>query len=218
MANIVSLQEVKEHLRYPNPSAPTPDDSGLQRFITAADECIEFECDEILPKLFNETHDGGKTKIFVRHRPILEVLNLEEGWGWINFELDFVPVNSPAQVNSMYAYSIDNAQTGEITRRSAGNVVIPFVPGDDNIAITYRAGEGRIPGTIVLAELELIAHWWQNSQLRGVSMSGANMGYDTVTGALYTRDTETGVQNLNVGVPYRILEMIKSHRRLPIIA
>jgi hypothetical protein len=218
VANIVSLQEVKEHLRYPNPSAPTSDDSNLQRFITAADECIEFECDEILPRLFEETYDGGRTKIFLRHRPVLEVLNIEEGWGWINFELDFVDVNSPAQVNSVYAYSIDNAQTGEITRRSAGNVVLPFVRGDNNIAVTYRAGESVIPGTLILAELELIAHWWQNSQLRGVTMAGANIGYDAVAGSIYSRDTESGNQNLNIGVPYRILEMIKGHRRMPIIA
>jgi hypothetical protein len=69
-----------------------------------------------------------------------------------------------------------------------------------------------------LAELELIAHWWQNSQLRAVAMAGTNIGYDTVEGAIYSRDTESGTQNMNIGVPYRILEMLNSHRHLPIIA
>ena len=218
MANIVSLADVKTHLRYPNPSSPNPDDTALQKFIDAADEVIEFECDEIVPKLFNESHDGGGTSIFLRRRPILEVLNVEEGWGWVNFELNFVDVNSPAQVNSLYAYSIDNHDVSQITRRSAGNVVIPFVPGQNNILVQYRAGEGVMPGSIVLAELELIAHWWQNSQLRGVTMSGANLGYDTVAGSIYSRDTESGNQNINIGVPYRILEMIKGHRHVPFIA
>lgn len=218
MTNIVSLQDVKTHLRYPNPSGSSPDDAAIQKFINAADECIEFECDEILPKLFSEQYDGGDCSVFLRHRPILSVQNVEEGWGWINYELDYVQVNSPAPSNSMYAYSIDNYEIAQISRRSAGNVLIPFRPGESNIQVQYRAGEGTIPGSIILAELELIAHWWQNSQLRGVTLAGANLGYDAVAGSIYSRDTESGNQNLNIGVPYRILEMIKPYRHMPFIA
>ena len=218
MANIVSLQDVKTHLRYPNPSSASPDDTSIQKFINAADEVIEFECDDILPKLITESYDGGTCTIYTWHRPIIEVLNIEEGWGWVNYELDYVEVNSPASVTSMFAYSVDTPENGEITRRTAGNVTIPFHPGDSNISITYRAGESKIPGTIILAELELIAHWWQNSQLRGVTLGGANIGYDAVAGSIYSRDTESGTQNLNIGVPYRILEMIKGQRHMPIIA
>lgn len=218
MTNIVTLEQVKTHLRYPNPSSSSPDDGALQIFINAADECIEFECDDILPKLFKEQYDGGNCLIFLHHRPVLEVLNVEEGWGWINFELDYVEVNAPAQVNSLYAYSIDNYEYAQISRRSAGNVLLPFRPGEGNIQVVYRAGQDPIPGSIILGELELIAHWWQNSQLRGVTMAGANLGYDTVTGQLYSRDTESGNQNLNVGVPYRILELIKPQRHMPFFA
>lgn len=218
MANIVSLTDVKTHLRYPNPTAANADDAALQKFINAADECIEFECDDILPKTFDETYDGGDTQIFTRHLPILEVLSVQEGWGYLTYELDFVEVNSPGPVFSMFAYSIDNPETGQISRRTAGNVLIPFRAGESNIAITYRVGDAVIPGAIILAELELIAHWWQNSQLRAVTMAGANLAYDTVTGAAYSRDTESGNQNINVGVPYRILEMIKSRRHMPFIA
>lgn len=218
MTNIVSLEQVKAHLRYPNPSQSSPDDAALQIFINAADDVIEFECDDILPKLFVEQYDGGDGTIFLWHRPILSVENVEEGWGWLNYELDFVEVNSPAPIFSMYAYSIDNYENAQISRRSAGNIIIPFRPGESNIQVTYRVGYEPIPGAIILGELELIAHWWQNSQLRGVTMAGANLGYDTVTGQLYSRDTESGNQNLNVGVPYRILELIKPHRHMPFIA
>lgn len=218
MGNIVTLTEVKTHLRIPNPSQASTDDTALQWFINAADEVIKFECDDILPQLYTENHDGGDFYLFTWHVPVLEVLNVEEGWGWINYELDFAEVNAPPQATSMFAYSIDDPDTGQISRRSAGNVQIPFRPGTGNIQIQYRAGENAIPGNVFLAELELIAHWWQNSQLRGVTMSGLNLQYDTTVGALYSRDTESGIQNINIGVPYRILELIKGHRHRPIIA
>lgn len=215
--NIVSLADVKTHLRYQTPTAPHTDDPALQKFINAADEVIEYECGDIVPKLFSEYYDGGDYTIYLRHLPLLSVENVEEGWGWINFELDYVEVNSPPPY-SLYAYSIDSYENGEISRRSAGNVQIPFRPGESNIYIQYRAGEANIPGNIVLAELELIAHWWQNSQLRAMTVAGANLSYDVVTGSAYSRDTESGVQNVNIGVPMRILELIKAHRRRPIIA
>ena len=217
MANIVSLTDVKTHLRYPNPMQPSPDDPAIQKFINAADEVIKFECDDILPKLYSEYYDGGDFSVFLRHLPLLSIENVEEGWGWTNFELDYVEVNSPPPY-SLFAYSIDDYPNGEISRRSAGNVQIPFRPGQSNIYVQYRAGEQEIPGNIILAELELVAHFWQNSQLRAMTVAGANLAYDVVTGAAYSRDTESGVQNVNIGVPIRILELLKAHRHRPIIA
>lgn len=217
MANIVTLTKLKSHLRYTNPSAPSSDDGALQTFLDAADEVIRFECDDILPKTYTEYHDGGDYTIHLRRVPLISVKNVEEGWGYIAFELDYVEVNSPPPY-SLFAYSIDSYENAKITRRSAGNVQIPFRPGSGNIIVEYVAGEETIPGNIVLAELELVAHWWQNSQYRAAVMGGVNITYDASAGTGYTRDTETGSQNLNIGVPYRILELIKSHRHRPIIA
>ena len=218
MANIVSLADVRAHLRYPNPAQPSSDDVALQKFIAAADEVIEYECGDILPHRFDEYYDGGDEEIYLRNKPLLSVENVEEGWGWINYELDYVEANSPGAIFSMFAYSIDGHEFAKITRRTAGNVVIPFRPGIDNIHVQYTTGYNAIPASVTLAELELVAHWWQNSQLRAVALAGANIAYDAVAGAAYTRDTESGTQNLNIGVPYRILEMLKAHRRGPIIA
>lgn len=218
MANIVTLADVKTHLRYPNPSQASSDDAAIQWFIAAADEVIEFECEDVLPHRHTELHNGGDTTVFMYHRPILSVENVEEGWGWINYELDFVEVNAPGPVFSMFAYSIDNYENGQISRRSAGNVVIPFRPGQGNVKVDYTSGEQTVPPVVFLAELELVAHWWQNSQLRAVALAGTNVAYDAVAGSVYTRDTETGDQNLNIGVPYRILEMLKSRRHMPFIA
>lgn len=215
--SIVGLAEVKTHLRYPAPSSPHSDDTALLKFISAADEVIRFECDDVLPKAYTEYYDGGDYTIFMRHTPLINVRSVMEGWGWTNFPLDYVEVNSPPPY-SLYAYSVDSYENSTISRRSAGNVQIPFRAGSSNIFVDYVAGEENLPGNVVLAELELIAHWWQNSQLRSVAMSGSDISYDSVSGQAYSRDTESGVQNLNIGVPMRILELIKTHRRRPIIA
>jgi hypothetical protein len=217
VANVVTLQQVKTWLRYPAPASPNSDDAAIQLVINAADQVLEYECDDIMPHRRDEYYDGGDFKIHLRHVPILSVQNIEEGWGYLNYELDYQPVNSPGPF-SLFAYSIDNLQEGEISRRTAGNVNIPFRNGQDNIRIEYTSGEATVPAVVVLAELELIAHWWQNSQLRATAMAGTNISYDAVAGQAYTRDTEAGTQNLNIGVPYRILEMLKSHRHRPIIA
>jgi delta 1-pyrroline-5-carboxylate dehydrogenase len=73
----------------------------------------------------------------------------------------------------MFAYSIDSPESGGISRRSAGNVVIPFVAGLKNIKINYTAGLAAVPWSVRLAALEIIAHWWQNSQMRAMANSTA---------------------------------------------
>lgn len=217
MANIVTLTDVHTHLQIP--TGNTTYDTVLQWMMNAADEVIRFECDDILPKLYDERYDGGDFAIHTRHIPIYRVLNVEEGWGWINYELDFQEVNAAPDTEGIFGYSIDSYENGEISRRSAGNVNIPFVGGQKNIHITYEAGVADIPGNVFLAELELVAHWFQNTQLRGLSMTGTTQfAYDATSGAAYTRDTESGEQNFNIGVPFRILELIKSHRHMPYIA
>lgn len=218
MANIVTVEQVKRYLRYPEPSTPSSDDAAIQWFIDAADKVIEYECDDLLPHSYSESYDGGTSSIFLRHKPILSVENIQEGWGYINYDLDFVPANSPTDAASLYAYSIDSYVNAEVTRRSVANVVRPFKAGKGNIQINYTTGLDQLPGNVFLAEQELIAHWWQNSQLRGVTMSGANLAYDAVEGAIYSRDTESGNQNINLGVPMRILELLNSHRRTPFFA
>lgn len=220
MANstIVSLTDVKTHLRYPNPTQANADDAALQKFINAADEVLQFECDGTVPKVYSERHDGGGYKIFTRHRPLITVQNIEEGWGWVNHQLDYQDANTDPAATTLFGYSINSYENGEIGRRSVASVPIHFRPGEANIFIQYVAGYQPVPPTLILAVLELIAHWWQNSQLRAAVAGGANVSYDATQGGSYTRDTESGVQNINIGVPYRILELIKGHRHMPFIA
>ena len=216
--SIVTLASVKRHLRYPDPSAPHADDTSLLEYIAAADEVIEFECSDVLPHAYTEQHDGGDCSIFLRHLPVLSIQAVTESWGYMSFSLDFQASGSSGPW-SVYAFSLDNPETGQITRRTAANVVIPFVPGAGNITVSYTTGRDPVPASIVLGEHELIAHWWRNSQQRsgsGGAGAASESAYDSVEGANYRQDP--GIQNINIGVPYRILELIKGKRRMPFMA
>jgi len=209
--SVVTLQDVKVHLRY-NPT-DTTDDLAMMGFIYAVNDVIEAECGVVVPKSYDEYYDGGGNYIYLRHRPVLSIENVEEGWGWFNYELDYQQVNT-VPAGSMFAYSIDSPEAGGISRRSAGNVCIPFVPGTKNIRVEYTAGLDSIPGAVRLAALEIIAHWWQNSQMRAMANSTSYSSFDQMNED-FTR--ATGIVSINTGLPYRVLELLKKNRHLPII-
>lgn len=213
MANIVTLDQAKAHLRYPITN--TQDDAAIQFHIDAADDAIRKECGEVLAHTYDETYDGGVSSIFLYHVPVISIEGVQESWGFANYELDNVQPSSIG-AGSMFAYSIDNDDTGQITRRTSGNVVLPFTPGHSNIRVTYTAGRLPVPPIIQLAELELIAYWWQNSQLRA-STSTSQYGFGAVDQSDVRSGPEAGIQSVNIGIPWRIIEMIKAYRSAPII-
>ncbi len=202
------------------PPTYTADDNMLQNvFMPAADEVIKTECDEVLEVQYHEYYDGGDLSVWLRHKPLLSVELVREGWGYTNYDLAFVEANSildsTAELDVMFAYSIDNPEAGEISRRVGGNVNIPFVQGEGTIEVIYTAGRNPVPGNLYLAELELVAHWYQNAMQRaGAQSTGA--GYDA-TNMDFPHSGADMITTLNQGVPYRILELIKGSRRTPII-
>lgn len=211
MANVVTLDEVRAHLRYP--IADTQDDALLQLHIDAADDALRKECGELVPQTYDELYDGGDVSIFLLHRPVLSVASVEEGWGTQNFILDFVPPNN-LSLGSLYAYSVDNDESGQITRRTAGNIATRFVPGNYNIRVTYTAGRQPIPPLIKLAELELISWWWRNTEERAANAQTGTFGAVDIEipksgAAMYT--------SINQGIPWGIIEMLKAYRTDPII-
>lgn len=212
MPNLVSLAAVRQHLRYS--ATDTTDDAELQVYMNAADDVVRSECGDIVPTAYDEYHDGGSCMIYVHHRPVLEVLNVEEGWGWWDYDLDYQQVNTiPA--GALFAYSLDVPLLGGISRRSAGNVMIPFVPGVKNIRIQYVAGRKDVPGSAYLFELELIAYWWRNSQMRAMTAMATTTQAQAVN-ADFTR--AEGVSSINLGVPAGLMELLKGSRRPPVFA
>lgn len=213
---IVTLSDVRAHLRMA--STYTSDDTMLTNiFIPAADKVIQRECGDLLSDMRDEYYDGGDETIWLRHIPIVSVELVEEGWGFTNYDLAYIQANSitdnAEQINPMFAYSIDDAGEGLITRRMGGNVVVPFVSGEGNIHVVYTSGVAIVPANIVLAELELINHWYQGAMQR---YAGSSSAYDAVAQD-YARSGANPQEMISFGVPERILELIKPDRRTPII-
>jgi hypothetical protein len=215
-SSIVSLSDVRAHLRIP--SGNTDDDDMLTDiFIPAADRVVQRECNEQIATEWDEFYDGGDLSIWLRHIPILSVELVEEGWGWTNYTLNYVQVNDIIQneesIDPIFAYSIDIPEEGCITRRYGGNVPAPFVQGEGNIHVVYTSGVETVPGNVVLAELELIAHWYQGAMQRH---SGTANVYDAVAED-YARSGANPQELTSFGVPERIIELLKPDRRTPII-
>jgi hypothetical protein len=216
LSSIASLADVKAHLRYPSPTQASTDDAIIQGLIDAATGVISYHLDDVLPTRHSETYSGGDCTVWLRHKPVISVSNVEESWGYIAYQLDLQAADSPAPF-SMFAFSLDNPETGQITRRSAGNVVIPFRAGVDNIRVDYTSGREVVPPQIVFAVKSLVAHWFQHEELRTQAAGAADMQYDMVSQS-FAFSRETGTTTAYYGVPNRILELIMSERRGPIIA
>lgn len=219
ITEIASLATVKQYLRIPNPAQPNPDDFILGIMMGAAQETIERELGHIVAKnITAERHNGGKRAVWLREIPVLYISNVEEGWGYYDWELDDQQVNQIPAL-SIWAYSLDNPQEGLLTRRSAGNVNIPFVCGVNNIRVDYVAGRTEMPQNAELAFCELVSFWYRNSQLRAINQAGTlGAGAATAFGAVnqdFTRTT--AVASINQGVPAGVIELLKPNRRRPII-
>lgn len=213
-AGIVSLAEAKTHLRYPAAQiqGPSPDDGNMLGFIFAATEVIESEIGNVVQRQVLEYHDGGGIAVYLREKPVLRVVSVTENWGYANYDLTGQPPNLVPS-NNLWAYSLDNPSEGRITRRTVGNVAIPFMNMGrmfpNNIAVTYITGRQGTPWAARMACLELIAHWWRNSQQRTSAASSPASGQYGEFG--------TTAEAYNAGVPYAILEILRPLRRTPII-
>lgn len=203
----------------PNPTQDSTEDTTLQMLMNSAQKVVERELGHIVAKTISaERHDGGRCEIWLRELPVLYVQNIEEGWGYYDWELDDQEVNQVPAL-SMWAFSLDNPAEGLVTRRSQGNVLVPFVTGRNNIRCDYVAGREEVPDNGLHVFLELVAYWYRNSQLRAQNQSGTlGMGAQTAFGAINTDFTRsTGETSFNQGIPEGILEALKPDRRRPII-
>lgn len=217
ITEIASLETVKQYLRMPNPSQPSGDDSTLQILMSAAQVVCEREMGAIVARpVTAERHDGGKCEVWLRTLPVLFIENVQEGWGYYDWDLYDQTVNSIPAL-SIWAYSLDSPHQGLVTRRGPGNVLYPFVHGRNNIRIDYVAGRAEVPANAVLAFCELVSIWYRQSQLRmggDAARAIEGLAYNALNQD-FTRST--GDTSINLGVPDSIIEMLKPDRRRPII-
>ena len=217
ITEIASLATVKQYMRIPSIPTPGPDDPTIQMLMDAAQKVIERELGHIVAKTVTaERHDGGKPEIWLRQIPVLYVSNVQEGWGYYDWDLDDQEVNQ-VPASSIWAYSLDMPTEGLITRRGPGNVLLPFAGGRNNIRVDYVAGRTEVPANAVLAFCELVSIWYRQSQLRmGGNAAGApgGLAYNALNQDF---DAHADESSINLGVPESIIEMLKPDRRRPII-
>ncbi len=211
MTELVSLSEMKNYLRYPNPDTASPDDFLIGEFMASAADVIKRECGDVVQKTYDEWYAGGDCQIILRHVPVYSVMQVEENWGFTNYVLSQQAGDALPQNTSLWAFSLDQPEQGVITRRSVGNVMIPFVwpTRGDNIRIQYIAGRSTVPSAIRHAYMDLVAYWWQNAMQRSYNGDSSPSGFGAVD--------QGGTAGFNAGVPYRILEILRGERRTPII-
>lgn len=210
MASLPTLNDYRAFMRFPD-TYTDDDDLLLTWFIPAAQKAVEGLCGKVVSKTYDEYYDGGDYSIWLRHTPLINVQLVEEGWGFTNYDLEEIEVNS-ASMPTMFAFSIDEPNQGIISRRSGGNVSIPFLHGDSNIHIIYTAGREDVPEDISLACLSLVAIWYRNFE----QQTATNAPMDMPEGS-YQYDRSGGITSFDFGVPESIVLMLRTHRRRPII-
>lgn len=154
----VSLAEVKQHLQMD--LTKTTNDVELQRFIDAAETAIGHRVGPLTPITVTETHDGGDASIYLRKLPVGSVTTVTEVVGNIIYTLTNQP---PGQSVDAWGYTV-NSTTGRVIRRTASGQPYRFVPGMENVTVTYQAGWATLPDDLVAAVKELVRHLWKTQR------------------------------------------------------
>jgi hypothetical protein len=204
---LVTLDIVKDYLNIR--AADTVHDIKLGRFIDAITPLIENVTGPMIPRVFDEWHDGGQVSIRLRHRPatgfgttpILDLVGVEEYRGPTKYTLAIVTDPSHGTIYSCMADTY-----GRVIRRSAGGGTIAFPAGQQTVHVVYRAGQVTVPANVQEGALELIRVNYQQTQATGRGRQGMA---DTLEGP--------GVP-MGFFMPRRVLELLSPQRRAPSIA
>lgn len=232
MTLMVTLEDAKTWLRYPNPSDSSSDDDAIESVIEAAADVIGYLTGlDMVVTPHVEQHNGGRAIIVLYHKPVIQVSSVLENTGAVlAWELDQTAVDNAVVVSatgannddlgtvSPYSYSVDDYDQGIISRRSVGFTLQRFTPGFRNIEVSYQSGftSSTLPATLALAAKELIAHIWQNSQLRAMATAPQYVAFDAVN--MVNTDRVGGNIALSFGIPSRVMELCQPFRRDPILA
>lgn len=197
--------DVKPWLRLTSINGALPDpivDNNLELITTMACDAIQNILGRpIPPTIFDRRFDGWSSWngafLMLPYYPVLEITSVIEYWGTSGPRVltESTPTNQTDGWQCEYA-------VGRLTRVFPGLVQKPWFPGSRNVEIVWTAGYNPIPGRFRVATLELIKHWWVNTQQQPtVSMappgSGAGNQYDPAeTGGPFD------------GIPYHVAAMI----------
>jgi hypothetical protein len=205
---LVGLDDLKEYLNIAATSRER--DSKLLSYLTAVTPIIEAITGPIIPKVYDEWHDGGSNIIELLRKPatgfgtspVLTLIAASEYRGPIEYPLALIA--SPV-FGSIYSVFL-NSDMGTITRRSAGGSTISFMPGRESVHVIYQAGQAVTPPNVVEATKELIRVNYVTTQQTGT-------GRQTVSDA--QDSTSAGTPYF---IPTHVRQMLAPTRRSPSFA
>lgn len=174
--------------------------SNLQLITSMACDTIQNKLGRpIPPTSYTYRFDGWATwtgaYIELPYYPVLEITSVIEYWG----------VSGPHVLDESFPTDqIDGWQceypVGRLIRVFPGNVQKPWFPGSRNVEVSWTAGYNPIPGRYRMATLELIKHWWTNTQQAPeLPMPGGG------TGSQYDPPNTSGVF---AGIPYHVAALL----------
>lgn len=166
---LITLGEAKEAAGVAENN--TTQDKKLELLLEAVTPMIEHQTGPIIPRRFDEWHDGGNTYVLLRRRPstalgvspLCILAACSEYLGPIEWPLKIIA--SPDQ-GELYSCMLD-PQMWRVVRRTAGGGVQPFPQGPQSVHVVYEAGLAEVPPNVKMALREALREFWQTTQQVG---------------------------------------------------
>lgn len=137
--DVVTLAAAKAGINMP--AATTAHDTELARQITAVSRIIDDVCGPVVQRtITGELHDGGRTFVTLRRRPVASITTVKEARGGTPETLTAQSYGSSTGGYFAPTYDKDPALlAGDIERRNGG-LAYRWWPGRDVVQVTYVAG------------------------------------------------------------------------------
>lgn len=149
---------------------------------------------------FNGWSGWNGAYIELPYAPILEVTSVTEWWGSSGPHV----LGEQTPENQVDGWQCDYLR-GQLIRVFPGLVQKPWFPGSRNIEVSWVAGYNPVPADIKVATLEMIAHWWRNTQQQaGGNRFSSSSEYDP----------EVVSSGLWQGTPLRITALLDSYQQI----
>lgn len=183
MVDILTLADARAALRLP--ATDTSNDADLTAtYLPAVTSIVEDLAGPQLTQTKTWTTDGGRTTILLP-TAVQSVTSVTETGVVLVAGVDYTT----------------NLKAGIITRGSTQTPYV-FLPGQQNIVITYVAGTGTIPANVKLAARIILRHLWQVDQ----------QGFRPQFGA---PDADTVQIPSGYAIPRRAFELLRPSQNVP---
>ena len=205
-SNYLDLEsDIKPWLQIPV-TAPAKFDYQLQLLTDMTCQWVQSKLGRpIAPTQFNRYFDGnsGWNGAFIElpYSPVLEIVSVIEYWGTSGPHV-LQECTPTAQIDGWQCEYL----RGTLRRVFQGLVERPWFPGSRNIQVEWIAGYNPVPSDIKVATLEMIAHWWRNTQQQSGNRPGSAGDYDP----------EVVAMGLWQGTPLRITALLDSYNQVGI--